>query len=778
MKKVWLLALAIGAVPCAYSQNSPAPASTNQNLIITSPAASAFDHASLLFAQKDFTGALKEFASIAKLYPNDSRREESLYRVAECYRLLGRQDDAVAAYRFFLQTFPGSPFQATAQYYAGELLTELSRYDEASPLLEQSRHSSNKEIQTASSYYFAVCQLNLKQTDSGRKILSLLLDDSIAATWAPFAAQLLATSYEKENQWPLALTYWQKALSLAETKPLQACASAKGGWAALQSKNEKEAEGLFETCRHLEAQGNWRKLANTGLMRIYFNQKRFNEITDLFNHERNGFLDTARAEILYEAGHSWFIQKKWKDADEILSLFLRDFSQSPWAASAAYERFVARTSLNPADIAGESAAYLAAYPDSPWTSTVKLLRAQDYSSRGKFSQAIPMWEELARKKYPDLPADRIQWELARAYQSCQQWPQAANAFGAFADQFPKHNLALNARMQQAIAWQNLPDPVAAISAWEKVRSIASSKSSEKQTALEQLVLLYSRLNQKQSMTDACQSLLNEFPQSKIRALACYTLGAMAFDSKKDSDAIDYLQQARQADPAAWYLPATERLALAAYRQKKFQPTADYTSEYEAARKDKPDAPMLPVDLYFWLGEQARASQNFAQAIVYFTTVIRQPQNKDFLNAAWWDLAESQRAAHQWKDAISSYQMFQQLSPDMSKTSEVLLALAQSHLGAEELDPAQKEVETVMLQEPEGLHNAQARLILGNIYRARHDDASAAKVFSALSLLYNDPVITPEAMSRAIACYEKTGDVQQAAEWRAKLKKNYPGYAPQ
>lgn len=772
--------------PASPKPSSPVTATSSSGQItaspaqiqVISPAAAQLERGSLLLSQKDYAGALKEFSALIHDYPGDSRCEEALYRVAECYRLLGKSADARAAYAYLLKTYPDTIFLPAAQLRLGDLAFQANDFAAAIPPLQIALAKGDTPTKLAAQYLLGAAQTQSGDVNSGRPLLEQLLasKDKDTAAYAAPAAQALALSYEKENKPEQALKYWQRVLALAENKTTQSMAAARGGWTALQAGNLKEAEALFETCRRLDTTSDWRHVANTGLVRLYFQQRRFQEVLDLRRDEPAGFLESARPEIFLITARALFELKKYPEAVEAFDLYLKDYGDKPEAPDAAYQRLLARAqSGDQSTLDPDTTAFLAKYPNSGLAPRVQLLRAQDFSRREKFAQAIPMWQALLQANNKDLPLDQILFELARAFYQEKKWPQAADTYDQFANQFPQNANAIAARIRQAISLQNAGQPDAAIAAWEKARHAAADNSPERQLALEELGLLQVQAGRAQQAVDIFTELLKDFPQTKLHALANYTIGSDLFQKKKYTDSEPYLLEARKLDSASYALPADERLALLSFALLDVKRTAAYTADYEkdsaanaAAGKSK-----LPAALYFWLGQKAQEQGQPDRAVAYFSVVTTHPAAGEFLNPAWWMLGESQRAAGQFKNAVASYQTYRQRNPAAANSTEVLLALAQADLGAADYDGAQALLEQAMLQEPEGKNNAIARKILGDNYFARGNFTEAAKTFAALALLYSDPSLTPLAMKRAADAYDKAGQPDQAQEWRANLKKKYP-----
>jgi TolA-binding protein len=128
-------------------------------------------------------------------------------------------------------------------------------------------------------------------------------------------------------------------------------------------------------------------------------------------------------------------------------------------------------------------------------------------------------------------------------------------------------------------------------------------------------------------------------------------------------------------------------------------------------------------------------------------------------------------------AVTSYEKSRQLKPDTSNATSVLLALGRAKLGAQDFDAAKKLGDQALLQEPEGPNSAAARMLLGETAFAAQNYPEAARMFATLAVLFDDPKIAPQAMSRAADAFAKAGDSASATQWRQKLQDKYPQYQP-
>jgi len=781
---IWL-ALIAAALPIAGAQAqtkgakknaAPAPPTDSSSIQVVSPAAAQFERGMLLFSSQQYAEALNEFTALVRQYPTDARVEESFYRIAECYRLTSHAGDAKSAYAYVVKNYPDGVFVPLAQLRLGELYFQSNEFDKALGPLQAAVDLSktNPPIRTASQCLLGMCQIKAGQSDLGRATLEAVIAASPnGGAEAAAAAQSLAEDDDKAGRLDASLQNWQRTLSFSESKQVQAAAAAHGGWVAERLNNPKEAEALFETCRRIDVSSQWRAVANSGLLRLYFEQKRYADLLDLKKQEKDRFPSEVNAEVAFDVAHARFEIKQYPEAAAAYDEYLKKFPKDSAVPAAAYERILSRARVDENNLEADAKDYIAMYPDSPFVGQAQYLLANDQMHRQKFADALPLWQALSDHGDKDLPQAEILFQLANTHYELKNWIQAADIYDHFAGEYPDHPSALMARERQALSLQNGGQNEAACVTWEKVQNLAPAKSIERQTALEQLGLLYAEAGKNKEMAVAFGKLLTDFPQTKLRAIASYSVGSWAFTNKDYRKAEPNLLEARKVD--TWYLPATERLALLAQAQKNPIKTAGYVADFQHATAAEPKTPPLPAALYFWLGQSFQNVRQYDKAMGYFQEVTNHPQPGQLLNPAWWSLAETQRAGKHFKEAVTSYQIYRQKAANLANATEVILALAQADLGAGDYTPAQSLTEQALLQEPEGKNNAVARSVLGEIYFARGEFAEAAKAFTALSLLYDDPTITPAAMKRAGDAYDKAGDKASAADWRAKLKTKYPRY---
>jgi tetratricopeptide (TPR) repeat protein len=775
---------------------NPSDSSTNTapvaQIIVTTPAAARFDSAMAFFDAGQYVDAVTAFSDFVANFPQDRRREEALFRLAESYRNIGRDDDAMAAYTYQVKQYPDGPLRTNAELWRGVILFGASNYADAIASLQLVVDKGSGELQQTARYLLGRSLLATQKEADGRALLQGVVDQQPPGKFAAGAAQTLAELDDSENKYGDAVPFWQKALALSTDPTAKATSAARGGWSALEAKQAETAESLFQAARQFDPSGDSRKVANTGLLRIYFQKKRYSDWLALYVVEKDKVLDSASSEILYDLGHANFALKRWPEAVAGFDQYLAAFSAQETAVTAAYERFLAITQIDRNKTLSEADAYLKAWPKSPYQARVRLLEAQELSRQGKFADALPLWESLANEPGDaSWPHQEILLERARAYDELGDFTKAATGYQAYLDDLNAHpgsdkdqqaRNVLRTQARLAVCLQKSNQLLAATDAWKAVQSLAPEGSREQETALESLGLIYARggPSQEAAMVTTFRALLDKFTQSPLRPMAAFSVGDSLFKNRDYAGADPYLQNARNSDPKTWLQPATQRLVLGSYGLKDYGKTVGYLKEYDAiplpADPQAQIADRLPAALFYWLAETARAAGKWDEAEIYYNRVTQHPDPGDLLAGAWWHLGEVQSYRKEWPAAVASYEEYRQLKPGAKDATIVILAEGRAQLGAQNFDAAKKLGEQALTQEPEGPNSAAARMLLGEVAFVTQNYPEASRMFGTLAVLFDDPKITPQAMARAADAFEKAGDSKAAADWRQKLKTKYPQYS--
>ncbi|CAB4243075.1 conserved exported protein of unknown function [Methylacidimicrobium sp. AP8] len=769
---VWGLCLCLFG-PSQTARPAAAARNPGEGLELLPQAEAQFEQAVDLYREHQYRAALRLLSEVLPSLP-PLKKEEALFDIGECYRLLGRPKDALSVYRTLTENNPKSLYAPAAWFWQGKILMEQEHYGEALPVLQLAIDQGTGETSEAARYLAALCEFHVGNETSGAERLRLLASGS--SPYRGEATRLLAIYMEKKRDWAGALRYWRALADQAKDPSQKWQATARAGWAALRGGDAKTAEDLFRRCLAPDVPAQWRNLASEGQFQEALSQKRFEDALTLLQARSASFPVERKIALLLQLGDLSLQGEQPGIAFEAFEQCLSLNPPAAAAAEAAYGRLVAQAALNQKGVLEEANAYLDQFgPSSPYAARVRFIQAQALSARGRFADALPIWEGLVSQKPSGVSRSTALLGLGRAYLECGRWKDAAETLERLGAECPDAPDLLTARMTEGAAWDKAGNVSKALEAWKQALALAPRGSPEREAALGQVALLARQMKQPKEMEQALRAMVEEYPKAKLRPLGCLLLGKAELEEKKYAEAEKHLLEAREGEPAQFFGPATTMLVWVAYSEKNLEKTSRYLGELEEKAPDA--AAQIPAALYYWVGVSWAKENRLLLAKNALQKVCSRKDAGRYLASAYWELAEVERKLHEWSDAVACYREFRKLDPGAADNSPVLLGIAEAETGVGDYAEAQKHLEQVLLQEPEGRRNAEARMLLGNLYWAQKNYAEAAKTYSTLSLIYQDNEITPRAMDKAASSFARCGNEEQAADWRRRLKEKYPDFKP-
>ncbi|HEV3410645.1 MAG TPA: tetratricopeptide repeat protein, partial [Chthoniobacterales bacterium] len=574
-----------------------------------------------------------------------------------------------------------------------------------------------------------------------------------------------------------ALKQYEALANETAKPPLKAEATVRAGLVAAdlhQGKPEKamleKAITLLQRGRTLPEAGKWRGFAVTGLLRVLYTSGQHAQLLTEYSRMQQEVPEEARAEVMLLAANAQRQLGKDKEAEALYADIIAKYPNREEAKDARYQRLINIYNANPAALVSEVDQYLASNPSGERADQARLLKAEAFYKQGNFAEAAPIYELLrASQLSPKLRAE-CAYKLGWCYVQQKQAPRIVEAFTYFLKAFPDNPQAPSALTQRALAHQELKSYDAAIADLNTlIANFPTAK--EREAALQQKALLLAQQEDAKGTTQAFQQLLKEYPKTPAAAQAHYFIGKAAFEAKDFKAALPALETARKLNKEQYYAPATVRIISAYFYQKN---RAALTSEIDKFLAAAPDA-KIPGEILQTLGIELYNEKNYAAAEKYLSALADDEQtnvNPDYV----FYLADAQAKLGKHAAAEASYEKYLQSATDPAAKVKTLLALGATKIAAHKADDAQKIAEEIMSLQPEGKVNAEARLLAGEVQMERGRFEEAGKAFMGVALLYDDPAITPRALQKAAAAYERAGKKVEAERAAQQLRERYPGFA--
>jgi TolA-binding protein len=750
---------------------APAPAAAPEqgSITYTTPDEVQLNYANSLYSQKLYDVAAPEYEKYLGQYPNAAGREPALFRLGECYRALGNSTAARNAYESLLSYFQSGEFVGPAAYRLADINFREKNYAAALPLFRKATSRvKDPAVALSARFYTARCLENLKLTSEARGIY----EEVIAAKGNnPFRdasrfslAQILSDIGRRAD----AVKQLDALAAEADKPELRAESLIKAALLRIDlNQGEKAAADLNKALKMPEI-GAWKGVAQLGLLRTLFQAGKFEEVVNAYEVQSGEYPAESKAEVLLLAANAYRQLGKHEKARELYSAVTAEFPGTPQAAEADYERLVSLYAAGDPNLIKEIDAYLAAETAAEKRDQVTLLKAEALYKFQQYSAAAPVYASLSSSRLSAALKAEAQFKLGWCYMQARELELASKAFSEFIERNPSHKLLPTALVQRAIAQQQLKNYAAALKDFNEVIT-RHPKAKERELALQQKALILGQMQENAAMADTFRLLLRDYPKTAAVAQANYWIGWAAFEAKDYKNAIAPLKAAREADGEQFLERATLRILLAHYYLEERDALA---KEVDAYTREAPQS-KVPDEVLRWLGGQFLHDRNHEVAGKYFAALTQ--RDSDAVPDDWLNLGRSELEQGKFEDAVGSLRTFLEKAKQPYGQATGHLALGQALLGLRKFDEAQKAADQACSLQPEGKLNALGRTLSGDIAAARGSYPEAAKIYLSISVILDDPEITPRALEKAWQALNRAGDEKQAAKTLNDLQSRYPEY---
>lgn len=727
-----------------------------------------FAYANDLYAKKDYERAISEFERYLHLYNTGRDRQAALYRLAESYRHRGTTNAAKRNYEALIYNYPMSDFVGPASYRLAEICFQDKDFNGAATYFRKAAvWLKDPPLVLSSKYYTARSLEGMMLTTEA---ISAYNDVLAADGENPFreASQLalvdLLTKSKKQTQ---ALRLLE-AIRFETKKPaLIAETTARIGLLLLEENQNAKAVEELQKALTLPELGSWREITEVGLLRVLYNDGKYQEVLDLYGKSDGKYSKASEPEVLLVVGNSYRQLNRYDEANKLYDRVVSEFGKSSYAGEASYERLVALYNAQSAELIPSIDAYLEAHPEqSPKHDQLTLMKAEAFYKEKLYAQAAPVYAQLEASGLSAALKAEVSFKLGWCYAQTGLYDLAIEAFSTFLSRYPENKLTPKALAQRGFCYEQKRDFPAALKDFDALLQ-RNDKAREREFALLHKALIYGQQEENRRMVETFQTLLKEYPQSTAVGQANYWIGLTALQARDYARAIEPLRAARSLDKE-FADRATGHLLAAQFALED--------RDGLAAEVDQADAKMhIRPEMLRWLGAEYLKAGDPRNAVKYYEVLLAREDPALIQPADWLDLGQAETRMGEWDKAIGHLGSYLAKVTDPIPKARGYLALGRARLGKDDYDGAQEAARQVQQLQPEGQLQAYGRMLAGDVSMARSQYEEAAKMFLSVSIVFEDPVITPQAMEKAYQAYRKAGDQEKAGKTLNDLQTRYPEY---
>lgn len=734
------------------------------------------EYANLLFSYEQYDLAILQYEKYTYEHPGEPGSDAAWYRLGECYLKRNDKAKAESSYRNQLRFFPRGDFAPAGAYRLGALCYERDDFRTA----EMNFHiaevgTAQPEIKLSAAYHRARCHEELGRPAQAEAIFAALAKTKEDNPYYEASLIHLARIALDKNRPEEALRRFNELAHDASNPAFRAEALVKSGLLLSDSGDtEKAAEALDKALKLEGSHEEWKRLAYYALIQNHYNAGEYEKVITTFKAGGQELEDKTRAKLLLMVGNAYRNLEQYADAISAYIDVERYYPEYTEGQEAGYRKLLCFHDRNDPELIPYIDFYVSMQreisPGLRYIDMALMLKAETLFAEGKYAEAASAYGEVRPSNIPGelRPARlyKLGWSLGESGSPA----EAVRALDSFIVLSPNDDLAPSAYAQRGASHKALQENDAAIADFMKVTS-KFPRSDAAEFAWQQLALTYGENRNLEKMIVAFESLLENFPETKAAAEACYWIGYGKFELKQFEEALAPLAKARELDAGNYHERATLRTILSLYY---LEDSENLEREVDDFLASKPEI-SVPNQVIAWLGIELYSLEKYASSERFLTMASDPEHPKQTKSLIWSQLGKARIEVGKYDEAVAAIDFYLDTLTKPSERARALLDKSIAQLGMKKFDASLETAREALAIEKQGRVNAMIRMHLGDIAMGRDRYEDAAREYIIISEIFLDPEITPRAMIKAAKALEKSGDKAKADAIRSDLRKQFPDF---
>lgn len=752
----------------------------------TSPEQNLFDYANLVYGQKAYDLAVKQYTEYLRLYPKGEHAQKAWYRLGESHLNLNRPTEAEQAYRQLIENFKRGDYVANAAYRIASLAYNRKNHGQAAAYFDVAIANTQQEKVRQSALYYRGRSL----TEQGKPDLAHQAFEKLAETrennpyWDRAVLQM-ARVHKAAGKTAEARRDYQRLASDAVDPATKAEALVELGSLLADAGEQAEAIKSFEQALLINTSDKdspihaLRSLARYGLIELYTKTGEWQKVVDSYQFtEVTQIPENLRPRTWLRVGEAYRHLNNCRRAIDLFMMIDQYFPRSPENAEAGFRRLLCLNELKDPSlpqVAEEVIARIRSHdPESDQIDLSRFLIAENYFLRGEHALACEAYKKLRVEKIPEKFHGPLHFHMGWACAEAGRPGEAVTAFTKFIEAHPQDPQIPAVLAKRGLAYKAMEDWKNAEADFGRIiEQHADSTAAE--LAHEQLALIKGQRRDVEGMVAAFEKLLEKYPVSRAAPAAYYWIGSGRFDLKQYEQAVTALEKARQLDPQTYGREAGLKILLSYYY---LQDLERLVKAVEAERLKEGGEARVPRPVYQYIGLKYFEREDMTLADKYLTLAATTAAPHETDPRVWYALSEARLATDRHEAAIEAadhYVSREDLAPALKAKGLLNKATALFYL--RRFDEAAPLANEALRLQPEARVQAYLRLLLGDISAARGDYQNAAQIYVIPSQMFDDPEITPLALWKTVQALTRAGKEKEAADYRQDLEKRFPAFQP-
>ena len=722
--------------------------------------------ADALYSREQWDVAAAEYLKFVEKYPSNPELPAAMYRLAESMLKQGNVNSARLYYGKLLALPKAGPIGGVAAYKLAEYEFQEEDYPNAYAHYRKAAMEITDEKVRQSAQYFSARSLQLMdrkvEARSAYQPLADSTEDNPFREASQFQLAILLKDAARDSE---ALPRFEKLAKEATAPSVKLESFVRAAFIKLEQNNAAGALPDLEQALATPGTESWHPSIRLGILRAHVGLGNAEKIVSGFA-EAEPFIEPANLpDALLLLANAQRQLKQFAPAVDTYSRVLTIAPDSSFAADARYWRLVCSYNLEVPHLPVEVDEFLASNPKPAERDNAILMKAEFLRLRKDYQNAALAYSEAVKSK--ELKSERRSEALLR-WSECsvligdpQQTISATTQLLAAA---PNHPLAAKALFWRAETQRRSKATVAAERDYAEIVN-KYPDSADRETALKQIALLRGEQNDHAGMSANYEKLLADYPKSDSCAEAHHWIGWAAYETKNYKKALEHLVESRKLDPEKYFESDSLRLIYSCYNLNNSDYFWQYVQEYLPKGKTQ-----IAADVLRWCAQQFTKVKALEKAEPVLALISA---SAEVTEGDWLQLAETRFELGKYPEAQSAVESYLKLVQHPVQKARGLLIRVKSELKQKRVEPAQKTIEEVLLLQPEGILNGEARMLAGDIQAEQQAWDNAAKTYASIAVVFDDERLVPLSMEKAVKAYRAAEKNKEASDMFNKLQSRFP-----
>lgn len=736
------------------------------------------NYANLLYSHKQYAIAIRQYELFLKNHPQSPNAVSVAFRLGECYLHITQIPQAKQAYESLIKKYPIGVYAGSAAFRLATLYFNEKNYLKAIPHFEVAeKHIEKPELELQSLYFRARSLQLITKHQQALPLYQKVLSTQGKVGKNPFAEVCrgaIASIYVKNEDNKNALLAFQDIIKHSKNPARLEEAYARGGLIAAKLGKSEISNQMLNQVLQSESSKTWKALAQIGLIFNQFSSGDYEAVIQTYNRGIYDAPADSRAQMLLLVAHSYRLTKQLKLATKVYAIVERNYRERGEGIEAGYRHLQCLHLLKDGGLPVLVTRYVEQQkkivPKSKYIDLALLMKAEWDFEQNHYEDAAKAYAEIRPDNIPKEHHIARLYKLGWSQIEGKQVEEGISTLSEFLKLHPDDPLASSALAKRASTYQSTKDAKRALRDYQQLVEKYSS-SNELEFALQQIAIIQLSLNDTPAMVAAFLELLDRYPKTSAVAEANFWIGSGYIQQKKYTNAIPFLNRARQIDKKTYYEVASRRIILASYQLEDLK---SLTAECETFLS-KPRKLSIPSPIFTYLGIKLYEDKQYLLASRYLELASTPSSPEQTRPEVWNFLGQSKLLLKDFDKAIPAFDFYLKFIQRPTLRAKTYVSKGKAQLGSKLYQEAKESANEALRLQKEGRINATARMLLGDIALAGGKAPQAARLYLIVSQIFVDPLITPLALHKAAIAFEKSEQPQKAQQLKAKLKEKYPSF---